>query len=130
MSRENDIQIPPTVRTVGKWLYSQLSGDDAVASLTSGRICPFITREPQQLPWIVWDNVEIDWDRDKDSNDPTTASAVIMCAAATADASYELVDAVIGALNDRNSCRVTHINAYWQDGVGVIQEISVTIDLY
>lgn len=130
MSRVNDIQLPLTVRTVGKWLYSKLSGNSAVAALTSGRVSPFITREPQQLPWIVWDNVEIEWERDKDSNDPKNANAVITCAAATADASYELADAVIDALNDIDSCRITNILAYWQEGVGVIQEISVTIDLY
>ena len=137
MSEENNItqvqdaiQLPLTVRTLGKWIYQTLSADSGVSALVGSKVSPFLTREPKDLPWIVWDNVEISYARDKDSNDADTASFIITCAAATVDDSYTLADAVVAAVNDKDSCRVDSIHAYWQEEVGMIQEINVTIDLY
>lgn len=120
---------PITIKTAGKWIYQALTTNAAVSAIVGSKVFPFKTDEPQRLPWIVWDNMSIGYERTKDGAEATQISASILCASATVDASYELADAIVGAVNNIDGCVVTRIQGSYDTSVGMIQEITINIDL-
>lgn len=130
MSESENISLPLTPRTVGKWLYRTLTENSAVQTLVGRKVFPYKTDAPQALPWVVWDNLHVTYSRDKDSNDESVATCIVTCAAADIDSSYALGDAVRDAINQQDGCYVSDMYQNWIDEVGYIIELNVTIELY
>lgn len=113
----------------GKWVYAKLDVQ-AVNALVHGRIYAFTTMEPQPMPWIVYDNIVMDYDTTKDGNTPSTLTCTVTCSGETHDEAMEVADAVYEALNDVDDCLVTTVRAIYDDNVGHIVELDIKKYIY
>lgn len=69
-------------------------------SITEGRVYPIATKEDVKLPYVMYDNIVIDYEATKDGAEPETLSCRVMCVDRGYTAVEALADAVEGALNN------------------------------
>lgn len=115
--------------TIGKWLYGKLTTDTTVFSMIGTKVFPLMTKEPQSLPWIVYDNIEVNYEKTKDQCLATDATLSILCAASTNDSCTALYKAVEAAINMKDGCSVDKMVSSYDDNVGFINEINIKIEL-
>lgn len=124
------IPLPLTPETVWKWVSTQLMNDSTLQPIVGNKVFPFTTQEPQKLPWIVVDNIDVSYAEDKDANDADQATCIVTCAEKTYTKLNTLSAAVVAAVNMIDGCRVTNRHQSFVDDIGFVEEVSLTIDLY
>nr|AIF26689.1 hypothetical protein [uncultured bacterium fosmid pJB83B9] len=113
MSTNNATPVQPTDPVnLGIWIRQQLVAAEAVTTIVGNKIFPFTTADPQNLPWLVWDNLQVSFEDTKDGTKTTGASFSIFCAGATPESSATLATAVKNALNGNTGCRISQ----WSQG--------------
>ena len=114
---------------IGNWLYGKLTTDSAVAAIISTKVFPLVTKEPQNLPWIVYDNIIVVYEKTKDKSIASSATLTIVCATDSYDNGNVLTKAVDQAINMKDGCSIDQITSSYDDVVGFINEINITIEL-
>lgn len=118
-----------TPSEAGKWIYQALNVE-AVSTIVGDRIYRLSSKTPVTTPWVIFGNISMDYEPNKDSNDPAEMTARVVCAAQTDDAASLLADAVVGALNNADDCRVTSWSADYDDSIGNYYEIQITKEIF
>lgn len=109
-----------------KWVYQHLNVA-TVRAIVGDKIFPYTTQEQQNLPWVVYDDVTIDYLSSKDANKDDVMTATVICASGTLDET--LPDVVFSALNNVDDCIVKHVRQYYDDQVGYMTELEISLDL-
>lgn len=118
-----------TPATIGKHIYDTLTQDSAVAAIVGTKVFPHTTSAPENLPWVVYTDMAVNYAATKDAAEPDSASCRVVCATSTYEAAVVLGDAVAAALNDNSGMRVGSVVSGYDLDLGFITEINLITEL-
>lgn len=117
-----------TPGTIGAHVYEVLTAAPAVSALVGDRVFPLVTKDPQDLPWVVYTDMSVIYGETKDGAEADSGTLTVLCASATYVDSVALMEAAAAALNGDDGLRVASIRSYYAEETGFVQEINIKAD--